>query len=157
MKRYFKIKIHQKIGMEEVIQNLFNLNYEKGEEVTRQGEFAVRGNIVDMYPFNFRQPVRIEFGLDAIEAIRGFTLFEGELLESYDELTILPIHEFFEKKYPTEDITEYDPLAAFLSIKKGDYVVHVNYGIGIYKGVRILKVKGENKKYFTIEYAEGEI
>jgi len=140
MIEYLKLKLNQKIGMQEVIEKLFILNYEKGEGVTRQGEFTIRGNIIDIFPFNFRQPIRIEFGLDTIEAIRGFTLFEGELLHSFDELVILPIYEFYGKKQLSESIAEYDPLKAFLSIKKGDYVVHINYGIGIYLGILMLKI-----------------
>ena len=37
-------------------------------------------------------------------------------------------------------------------LEKGDYVVHVNYGIGIYQGLTTLKVKGVNKDFLTIKY-----
>jgi len=157
MKTYIKLTIGQKSDMEELVEQLFSFNYEQNEEVIRQGEFAYRGNVLDVYPFNYRLPVRIIFGFDEIESIYGFIVAEGEDVSSYNEVTILPVHEFFEKRKEQEPTIRENPLQPFLKIKKGDYVVHVNYGIGCYLGTRILKVKGESKKYYAIEYAEKEM
>ena len=42
-----------------------------------------------------------------------------------------------------------------LNIKPGDYVVHENYGIGIYRGIEKKTVDDTEKDYIKIEYAEG--
>lgn len=42
------------------------------------------------------------------------------------------------------------------SIAIGDYVVHLNYGIGIFRGVERLSILGKEKDYIHLEYAQGE-
>jgi len=42
------------------------------------------------------------------------------------------------------------------SIQVGDYVVHLNYGIGIFRGVERLSILGKEKDYIHLEYAQGE-
>jgi len=45
---------------------------------------------------------------------------------------------------------------AFLSdINPGDYVVHVEHGIGRYLGMARMSLEGEEKEYLVLEYAEG--
>lgn len=158
MNAHFKINVGQELEIEALIEKLISFNYVKTDAVMQQGEFSERGNIVDVYPFNFRLPVRITFGLEKVEAIKGFTL-EGEGSSIFENITIVPVHEFFERKQLTvpEGMSDDDLMKPFLKIKRGDCVVHLNYGIGIYLGTKTLKVKGVAKKFLAIEYAEGEI
>lgn len=46
-------------------------------------------------------------------------------------------------------------IAAFTDLHPGDYVVHENHGIGIYRGVEKVTVDGVQKDYMKIEYAGG--
>ncbi|MGC8764258.1 MAG: transcription-repair coupling factor [Brevinematia bacterium] len=41
-------------------------------------------------------------------------------------------------------------------IKEGEYVVHLNYGIGIFRGVERINVLGKEKDYILLEYADKE-
>ena len=41
-------------------------------------------------------------------------------------------------------------------IYEGDYIVHINHGIGIYRGTTIRKTDNGNKEYIKIEYAQGD-
>lgn len=49
-----------------------------------------------------------------------------------------------------------EPLSTMIDIAQGDYVVHIDHGIGIYKGIVNLTVKGVKQDYLLIEYAEGD-
>ncbi|MCX7830803.1 MAG: transcription-repair coupling factor, partial [Acidobacteria bacterium] len=40
-------------------------------------------------------------------------------------------------------------------LKAGDYVVHIEHGIGIYKGIETIKRNNRNEDYIRIEYAEN--
>ena len=40
-------------------------------------------------------------------------------------------------------------------LKNGDYVVHENHGVGIYRGIEKIEVEGIMKDYIKIEYAKG--
>ena len=45
----------------------------------------------------------------------------------------------------------------FTELSPGDYVVHENLGIGIYRGIRELKVEGIKRDYLQIEYRGGDM
>lgn len=45
----------------------------------------------------------------------------------------------------------------FDELKKEDYVVHENYGIGIYKGIITLTTEGINSDYIQINYAGSDV
>lgn len=53
------------------------------------------------------------------------------------------------KKYSGEKI------ASFSDLSIGDYVVHENHGLGIYKGIEKIEVDRTSKDYIKIEYAKG--
>ncbi len=46
--------------------------------------------------------------------------------------------------------------AAFLAdLDEGDYAVHINYGIGIFRGVRLVEANGVKREMMVMEFAEG--
>jgi len=48
------------------------------------------------------------------------------------------------------------PIDTFVEINPGDYVVHVNHGIGLFKGIERLTSMGNERDYIKIEYAGEE-
>ena len=44
-------------------------------------------------------------------------------------------------------------LVSYADLSKGDYVVHLNYGIGLFEGIETVTVDGVTKDYITIRYA----
>jgi transcription-repair coupling factor (superfamily II helicase) len=49
------------------------------------------------------------------------------------------------------------PADAFHELHEGDYVVHVDYGIGIYKGLKKLKIGNDEKEFLVISYAGTDV
>ncbi len=49
-----------------------------------------------------------------------------------------------------------EPFSSIMDISSGDYVVHVEHGIGIYRGIINLIVKGAKQDYLLIEYAQED-
>lgn len=47
-------------------------------------------------------------------------------------------------------------IKSFTELKPGDYVVHTNHGIGVFKGVRQLELDGHKKDYLELSYASGD-
>jgi transcription-repair coupling factor (superfamily II helicase) len=45
------------------------------------------------------------------------------------------------------------PIATLLDLKPGDYVVHINFGIGIFRGLTKRTIEGVEKEFLFIEYA----
>ena len=57
------------------------------------------------------------------------------------------------KKKKTKGISK---IKSFAELKPGDYVVHVNSGIGVYKGIKQIEVQGHKRDYLDIEYSKGD-
>ena len=47
-------------------------------------------------------------------------------------------------------------IKSFTELKLGDYVVHVNHGIGVYKGIKQLEVHGHKRDYLELGYNSGD-
>ncbi|MFH1562606.1 MAG: transcription-repair coupling factor [Nitrospirota bacterium] len=62
------------------------------------------------------------------------------------------------RRFATQRVAHADtlPISTFTDLKPGDYVVHVNYGIGKYAGITTLTVEGIKKDLLLIEYADGD-
>ncbi|MBI4550527.1 MAG: transcription-repair coupling factor [Candidatus Omnitrophica bacterium] len=154
-----KLRTGQTISRDHLIQSLEKLNYRRQDFVSRPGDYSSRGQVVDVYPLTYQMPVRVIFQLDEIESIHDFSLHTGESLTTYAEVTLLPLNEMFARKLERYELRGAGtaPIESFLDIREGDYVVHLDYGVGRFLGFKRLKVKGEWKKHFAIEYAESEI
>ena len=82
----------------------------------------------------------------------------GFQIESENILVVLDNEIFGRKRQKARKIVDTisSPLDSFIELKPGDFVVHVNYGIGKFE--KIDRVKGFNteRDYIKIMYAEGE-
>lgn len=47
-------------------------------------------------------------------------------------------------------------IKSFAELKPGDYVVHANHGIGVYKGIKQIEVAGNKRDYLDIIYDKGD-
>ncbi len=62
----------QQMEMDDLIDRLQELGFEREDFVVEGGQFAVRGGIVDVYSLASEHPCRIEFFGDEIESLRTF-------------------------------------------------------------------------------------
>ena len=70
-------------------QQLTQMGYTRAFEVESKGVFALRGDILDIYPVNAEQPVRIDFFGDTVEKIKPYDLVTGERLPNVASCEIL--------------------------------------------------------------------
>lgn len=69
--------------------NLFG--YKRQTMVQSPGEYSVRGSIVDFYPLDLENPVRLDFFDVELDSIRMFDSETQQSLENIDKLTLKPI------------------------------------------------------------------
>ena len=74
-------------------KNLVNLGYSREAKVEQQGQFSVRGGIIDIYPFTSENPVRIEFWGDDIDSIRTYDPQSQRSIDKIDIVDIYPASE----------------------------------------------------------------
>jgi len=55
-------------------------------------------------------------------------------------------------KLPQRKFNEGVPIATVLDLKPGDFVVHINFGIGVYQGLITREIDGVAKEFLHIEY-----
>jgi len=61
--------------------HLVGLAYSRVDMVTRRGEFAVRGGILDVFPPTAEHPVRVDFFGDEVDQIRRFSVADQRSLD----------------------------------------------------------------------------
>jgi transcription-repair coupling factor (superfamily II helicase) len=70
--RVFSLTAGSDAGYDALMQFLKINGFEKREFVENEGEFSVRGSIIDLFCFGSREPVRIEFFGDTVSSLRSF-------------------------------------------------------------------------------------
>lgn len=122
----------QTIKISELARRLTDLGYVKTGFLAHPGEFMYLGDTITIFPINTGGPYRIEFLGNHIESIEK----------------IAPPHETREMDESQKKFLEGHGLAM---IRPGDFVVHLDHGIGIFRGFTLLPAGG--KQYILLEYA----
>src|SRR3989344_4995856 len=66
------IEVGERIPFSPFVRKVTDLGYAKVSTIEHRGEFATRGGIIDIFPINREEPVRIDFSGNTIEAIHPF-------------------------------------------------------------------------------------
>ena len=96
------LKIGDSINLDKLIEKLFNLGYKRETTVNMTGEIAVRGYVIDIFPINSDNPIRIEFWGDEIDSIRTFSIDSQLTISKINEVTIFPNTETLLENYNFE-------------------------------------------------------
>ncbi|MFQ5678412.1 MAG: transcription-repair coupling factor [Gemmatimonadota bacterium] len=78
------------VRLENLAGRLAELGFEAVHTVREVGEFAVRGGIVDLFPYG-QPPVRIELWGDEIVSLRHFDLLTQRSVDRVEEVEVLPV------------------------------------------------------------------
>jgi transcription-repair coupling factor (superfamily II helicase) len=81
------------IELDATLGRLVELGYERVDRVSRPGEFAVRGGIVDVFPSTRRSPVRVEWWGDEIESVRAISLATQRVVRELETVTVYAARE----------------------------------------------------------------
>lgn len=79
--------------LEGVARRLIDMAYARVDLVTKRGEFAVRGGILDVFPPTDEHPSRVEFWGDEVEEIRTFAVADQRTIEQVPQLWAPPCRE----------------------------------------------------------------
>lgn len=75
------------------------------------------------------------------------------------KLRVIQENEIFgRRKYVPKSLNKAKskPIDTFVELNPGDYVVHVNYGIGLFHGIDRIKSLGNERDYIKLQYADEE-
>ncbi|MDD3501846.1 MAG: transcription-repair coupling factor, partial [Candidatus Cloacimonetes bacterium] len=132
-----------------VLLESFIDNYlENGYDIYIQSENnAQKQRMQDLLP-DLKDKIKFTIGVFH----KGFVLKDAKL-------AILTDHEVFKRfkrKKIDASFSQGEALVDYDSIKPGDYIVHIDYGIGIYEGLKVLDIDDRKIECLSIQYAQGD-
>lgn len=134
-----------------------NINYFKEQLIS----FFEMGYKVFIFADNQNQALRMK------EILKDFTeifiipqAISGGFALSEEKILVIQEDEIFgrKKKAPSSiRKAKSKAIDTFVELNPGDFIVHINYGIGLFKGIERIKAMGTERDYIKLEYAEEEI
>ena len=80
----------QRIGRDEILRKLVDIQYERNDYEFTRGTFRVRGDIIEVFPSYDESAIRIELFGDEVDALASFDPLTGRLRRRYDRLAVYP-------------------------------------------------------------------
>ncbi len=155
------LKVGDLINRDKLIDSLYKIGYKKESMVTKTGEYANRGYILDVFPYGSDDPVRIEFFDDEIENIREFDASTQLSTNKKSEVKIMPFTEFINEK-KIEDIPNrqsllprvVDKVSSLLEYAKDAFVVFMDLSSIKLSYVKIMEEVTEFKESDAFDIKE---
>lgn len=94
-------ELGKRFDLEKLAERLSVMGYVRVDMVEGEGQFSIRGGILDVFSPNMEMPVRIEFFDDETDSIRLFDAYSQRSTDRLDRVSIIPVTEAvmsYEKK-----------------------------------------------------------
>ena len=94
---------------------------------------------------------KIDFTIGVFQ--KGFTLPDAKL-------SIYTDHEIFsryKRRRRHARFSKEEALVDYESLKPGDYIVHIDHGIGVYEGLKKITIEGNTIECLTLKYADNDV
>jgi len=88
-----QVQLGQTLELQEFVDTLAKLGYRAEYQVNEPGDMAMRGGIVDFFPIDRDEPVRIEFFGNEIESIRTFDPVTQQSRDKRENMVVTPAGE----------------------------------------------------------------
>ena len=116
-----ELKIESEISPDKLCEMLISYGYMRTDAVEGQGQFARRGDILDIFIPDYETPVRIEFFGDEIDAMGFFDVITQRRTHNAESISVTPIREQMPSVDAIARIGErIDKLASSAKRKKND-------------------------------------
>jgi transcription-repair coupling factor (superfamily II helicase) len=115
----FELAVGELLDLDECVQTLVEMGYERVSQVDDRGQFAMRGGLLDLFAATAERAVRIELFDIEIESLRTFSTFTQRSLELVERIEVAPAaelaleHRGIALEGEREDIADLLPLDRF--------------------------------------------
>ena len=139
----------------QLINQLTENGYVRVSTINELGEFSVKGDIIDIFPDGYKDPIRINLYGNEIEKIEDFELKDGSKINKINRVIINPFSEFTfnQNKRKIKADTFLTDLSTF---EVDDLIVHVDHGIGKFLGLKNVTVLDTDHDCVEIEYFNSD-
>ena len=94
---------NESIHVDTITKKLVAMGYERNAQIDSPGQFAVRGDIIDIFDLTEENPIRVELWGDDIESIRSFDVLSQRSLEQLELVRIYPATEIILSESRADD------------------------------------------------------
>ncbi|MBQ4339629.1 MAG: transcription-repair coupling factor [Firmicutes bacterium] len=84
------LMVDEEYSIDELKRLFAQLGYEKTHAIDIKGQYSVRGDIVDIYPYDREYPVRIEFFDDIVDSVREFDPETQRSIRTLEKVSVYP-------------------------------------------------------------------
>ena len=140
-----------KFDYNNVLSFLIENGYIRVSGVKESGEFSVKGDIIDIFPTGYESPIRINIFDTDIEKLEQFNIKTQKTIKPIERFVVSPFNEFVfnQNKRKIKADTFLTDLSTF---KLNDLIVHIDHGIGRFKGLKNLNVLDSQHDCVEISY-----
>lgn len=101
-----KYEVGQIIEIDKIVEDLIIRGYKKTAITTDFGTFSVRGSIIDIYPINEEEPIRINFFDNEIDTIKKINIDTQLSTTKVQEISVFPMYDIYYRKEEIPTIIE---------------------------------------------------
>ncbi len=87
------LEVGEEVDRDIFLKRLEITGYNRSSLVEEEGDYAVRGGVIDLFPPLYRLPIRLEFWGDRLESIRQFGSLSQRSQTHLNEMVLLPANE----------------------------------------------------------------
>jgi transcription-repair coupling factor (superfamily II helicase) len=129
----------QSYQFSQFLRKLDEMGYERVFKVSEPGEFSQRGGIIDVFPINVTDAVRLDFLGNEVDSI---TKLDVKIADEKKAKEVL------KKKLKSQKL-----FSELKGLKPGDYLVHLDHGIGKFIGIE--KFEFRSSRVETISFSDS--
>ena len=130
---FVKIDKNKEYDIKHLIDRLTKIGYERNSIVTKTGEIAVRGFVIDVFPININNPIRLEFWGNEIDKISEFSVDDQLTINQINSITISPNTEFIVDEYVEEPkqkkLYKYTQVSNILNYVDDKIIIYNDYDV----------------------------
>ena len=150
-----ELKVGSIISPQKLVDKLISSGYTRDTIVTKTGEFGVRGFIIDVFPVDEENPIRIEFFDDEIDSIRTFDPESQKSIENLKKVLIKPYFEFIcDSEVPDEKFGKQKYLPEFGDVSS--ISEYLDESITIFKDYEQLEFSYKHIMEEVVTYRESK-
>ncbi len=122
--RSFTLRRGELLDLHECAEELVAAGYERVDQVEERGQFALRGELLDVFPATEERAVRVDMFDVEIESLRWFSTFTQRSLGDLEEVEIAPAaelaaeHRELAEIAANEDASERPDIAELLPVER---------------------------------------
>src|SRR3989344_7915613 len=129
------LKQGQSNQVSQLLRKLDEMGYERVFDVESPGEFSQKGGIIDIFPINVLNAVRLDF--------------LGNTLEHLSVLDIKVKDEEKSRQLLQKKLKSQKLFSDLKNLKTGDYLVHLDHGVAKFTGIEKITIDNEKTKEKT--------